>query len=639
MLAFQERTLTIREEGLARSRRGVNVRQANRIARVMPLRSNFRQDEGQVSIFVVLTVSLFLLGFVGFGVDMTNLFLHRQMAQGAADAACVAAGMDMLVSETNAVSLGGFTVGTGYNCSTSSTDAPCAYAALNGYKSPGLTAGVDSNQVSVSFPGSIPGAVPPVADLNITNPWVEVQVVDRVRVYFSSLLTRSSTQDVQALAKCGLQSAQAPVPIIVLDPICTHAFEIQDTAGVLDIIGGPSKSVQVNSSNTCAAATKNGGCSGSGTIDLQYGGTSYTGSSFGVWGGPGAAPSNFNGGTTGAWQSPASPISDPWANLIAPTTAGLTKNPATKAVPYLTDGCPDTSGCTEYSPGWYTNPISVIGITAIFDPGIYYITGSSSSGGYCGTVGTGCIGKPTGQCRAGFIVDSNGVVRPADPTEAPGDGSYGTLFYFSTAGGGNYESVFFGANAGKANGRTIDNFPVYIGANPNYPGLGMNCPGASAPQAPKNGAPQLPAAGFAGDIIMGPCTGPGGTVPVNPRLNYSLQGSDAVNTKTTVNYHGMLMWDDRANNDIKGQPTLNGGGGLVVAGNLYFHNCPEAPAACSPPTTDYNAFFSLGGSSGGATYVFGNITTDELVQTGAGTVTMELNPNIVTNVLKVALLQ
>ena len=35
------------------------------------------------------------------------------------------------------------------------------------------------------------------------------------------------------------------------------------------------------------------------------------------------------------------PIADPRANLIAPTTTGLTKDPATKAVAYLVDGCPD----------------------------------------------------------------------------------------------------------------------------------------------------------------------------------------------------------------------------------------------------------------------------------------------------------
>ena len=117
-----------------------------------------------------------------------------------------------------------------------------------------------------------------------------------------------------------------------------------------------------------------------------------------------------------------------------------------------------------------------------------------------------------------------------------------------------------------------------------------------------------------------------------------MQGSDAV-TGTLVNYHGMLMWDDRANNDVNGQPSMQGGGGLLLGGNLYFHNCPEAPSQCVAPPTDYNAFLDLQGTPGSSTYVFGNITTDELIEGGTSAITMELNPNMKTNVLKVALLQ
>ena len=614
-------------------------------------------DQGQVSIFVVLVVSLFLMGVVGFGVDMTNLFLHRQMAQGAADAACVAAGMDMLVNQTNGTSFGGFVRGAAYNCTTSSTDSPCQYAALNGYKSPGLTAGAESNLVSVSFPTSVPGAVV-TTSVTGANPFVQVDVFDRVRVYFASLLGGGNTQTVHALAKCGLQNSTAPVPIIVLDPICAHPFEVKDTAATLQIIGGPSRSVEVNSNNACAAATAEGSCSGSGTIDLQYGGSAYTGSNFGVFGGPASAPSNFpcQGGPAACpsaksvWQSPATPIADPWANLIAPTKpaqvdGAVTTPPDTYPgkcltnanpcqVNYLTDGCPDTAGCSLYKAGWYANPIAVNG-TAIFAPGLYYLTGSTNH--VCGATGKGCISKPTGQCHAGLWVDSNGLVRPADPTQVAGDGSYGTMFYFSkdTGAGSNYVSGFFGANAGK---RTVDAFPRDLGANPNYPGLGMNCPGASTPQQPTPPAPQIPAS-FQGDVLMGPCTGPGGTINPNPRLNYSQQGTDAVNPTNVVNYHGMLFWDDRANNDVNGQPNFSGGGGLLLAGNLYFHNCPEAPGLCAAPNTDYNAFVELNGNTGSATYIFGNITTDELVVSGSSAIRMQLNPNLFTTVLKVALLQ
>ncbi|HEV2495223.1 MAG TPA: pilus assembly protein TadG-related protein, partial [Terriglobia bacterium] len=93
-----------------------------------------------MSILIVLAVGTFLFLFVGFGVDMTNLFFHRQTAQNAADAACVAAGMDMLVNQTNGGnSFGGFTRGTAFDCSGNSGSAPCKYAALNGYSSPSAT--------------------------------------------------------------------------------------------------------------------------------------------------------------------------------------------------------------------------------------------------------------------------------------------------------------------------------------------------------------------------------------------------------------------------------------------------------------------------------------------------------------------
>jgi len=36
-----------------------------------------RRDSGQITILVALAMGTFLLGFVGFGADMTNLWFHR----------------------------------------------------------------------------------------------------------------------------------------------------------------------------------------------------------------------------------------------------------------------------------------------------------------------------------------------------------------------------------------------------------------------------------------------------------------------------------------------------------------------------------------------------------------------------------
>src|ERR1019366_754641 len=53
-------------------------------------------ERGQTMVFLVLGLSLGGLAVVGFAVDVSNMWFHRQRAQNAADAACTAAIMDML---------------------------------------------------------------------------------------------------------------------------------------------------------------------------------------------------------------------------------------------------------------------------------------------------------------------------------------------------------------------------------------------------------------------------------------------------------------------------------------------------------------------------------------------------------------
>ena len=54
------------------------------------------REAGQSILLIVLALGLFLLGAVAFAVDMGNLWWHRQQAQRAADAACLAGAMDAL---------------------------------------------------------------------------------------------------------------------------------------------------------------------------------------------------------------------------------------------------------------------------------------------------------------------------------------------------------------------------------------------------------------------------------------------------------------------------------------------------------------------------------------------------------------
>src|SRR5439155_18731999 len=127
------------------------------------------------------------------------------------------------------------------------------------------------------------------------------------------------------------------------------------------------------------------------------------GSDFGVYGGPTANTSVTCGsGDLNCYKQPHAPVSDPLAllpkvdpqpNPLVPPL-GLVAGKGTPCnwkdvadglcivgnplPPYGqtpgADGCPDlANGCAEYTPGTYANGIQVKGVTAIFDPGIYYV--------------------------------------------------------------------------------------------------------------------------------------------------------------------------------------------------------------------------------------------------------------------------
>ncbi len=601
----------------------------------------FRSEKGQVTIFIVLALALFLLGFIGFAVDMTNLWFHRQMAQGAADAACQAGIMDvLLLAEGANPPSPGFAPGTPFDCASTPNAVPCQYAALNGYSGAGLSSG-PSNQVTVGFPGTVPGT-PPLPPSIAPVPYLRVDVVDRVGLTFASLIRGQRTTDVRAFAECGLVLADVPIPIIVLNPVCSHSFEVSGSASV-KIVGGPPRSVQVNSNSTftppnnCAAATTSSGnqCVGNATIDLSQGGPDFTGSNFGTFGGQSPAPPNFIPGTTGTWTSPSTPINDPFALLPPPppqplpTTyplpTGCTVNTNPCAVPYGAGGCPDqtgatgtlygdTPGCFAFRPGHYTQPIQIKNFTAIFVPGIYYLAptsypGDSSGGGLCGKAGCVDHGPIGGQCRASFFVGASGVVRPSTDS---GDGNGGTIFYLSTDPSANgYGSTFFGANAGTYGGRIVDPYDPYNAVN------GVRCLGGP----PIN--PPLPPA-LDGNVFLAPCTGPYGS-PTGP-------GFPPPSRR-------MLFFQDRANADDHGQPTLQGGGGLLLAGTMYYHNCPNSPDCTPGYTATYNAFAQFQGTPGSFTRVIGNIVADQLVLAGNGQIDMVLDPYAVFSILKATLLR
>src|SRR5262249_15959480 len=315
--------------------------------------------------------------------------------------------------------------------------------------------------------------------------------------------------------------------------------------GNVQIIGGPSKSVQINSSDPGAA-----NISGSGTVDLSRGGPGFTGSFLGIFGGPTSPPSGFNGGTTGGWQ-PATPINDPYDHVPAPNLPSMPIDPAPISDPFVGSqyGCPDhTRPCDVYLPGRYTQGIQVTGRTVLFVPGLYYFAIARTMDFIRANCGDprGCISRPTGQCYYALTVESNGVVRmaanSAPGTIMKGDGSRGVTFFLSGPGGTDgYGSVFFGANAGNPGGRTIDQYNTLDMTN------GVTCPMGPTPD-PALGLP----ANVGGNVLLGPCTYDGSYF--SSPTNVSPGGGAPPISR------GMLFFQDRRNGNNNGQPSMQGGG-------------------------------------------------------------------------------
>ncbi len=572
-------------------------------------RRGYRSGEaGQAMLFILLVMGIFLLGALCFAFDMSNMWFHRQAAQTAADAACAAGAMDILVdAQGGATGRQGFTLGTAYSCTTASTDSVCSYAAKNGYNSNNAFPG---NLVSVTFPTTAAtGAPPGVDDSTCTAcgafPFIRVDIVDHVQTFFLGLLNGSTTQDLRSFSTCGVELATAPIPLIVLDPRNTDGATLSTQGNpVISIYGGPQRSIEVNSSYTGAV-----NIGGSAQIDLSQGGpaTPPTGSDLGTFGGPTTAPSGFLPGTTGHWIAPAAPINDPFATVPAPAQPSHVGT-ITSVAPGV-NGCPATgvNGCDEYSPGYYPGPtgIQVSGPggpnlhPAIFDPGIYYVVG-------------------------GFSADSNSCLRPST---AVGDGSGGTMFYFADT-----NSISVAANSGK---KCPAASSTYFNTTSGTGSLlyGAKCTNASS--IPGN----LPAS-LNGSVLLGPCQAP--TVSTLCAPNCGINYGDPQGTADPIGeQRGFLFFQNRAKN-ASTNPQWQGGGQFLLSGTMYFHQCKtsgsDTGTGCSTASA-YNDSVLLGGNSGSGTYVLGQIVADQIRLGGTSGLTMDLNPSTVFSTLKASIFQ
>lgn len=405
----------------------------------------FKDEEGQAMVLMAISLSIFLFLAVGIAVDGSHIYLQHQMAQTAADAAAQA-GMLSIFDGTNTSGAAPFTAtqGTSFPCTTT-TSTPCAYANKNGFSSN------SGDTVNVSFPADT--AAPGVSFSSDPVHLIQVTVQRPVGTIFMRVLGASATT-VGASAMAAIVNVVAPVPILVTHPTLANSLSLSGTP-VIQICGGPSRSIQVNSNSATAVSM-----GGNSSIDLSHAGppdpgncTTGTGSDFGNWGGPSSSPSGISYGTTGHYVDPSSPIQDPLASVTppaAPVNSGSmgTHSPLGNGI----SGCPSSprKGCELYSPGLYTGGIDGKISTPVFKPGIYYIqsnqgmlcnalcdmymaTGFTDTG--AGTTGTGWTGN--------ILVYNTGSLANPTATGPISLGANGSISLVGSPPGSSYKGILF----------------------------------------------------------------------------------------------------------------------------------------------------------------------------------------------------
>jgi hypothetical protein len=321
-----------------------------------------RKEEGQATVLVMLALSIFLLGAAGLAIDGSHLYAQQQMAQAAADAGAQAG----IMSVYDGTQLTGHSAGDSFPCdSTTTTLSPCAYARLNGFDP------ANGDTVTVDFPGSAPG-VNLASGLNL----LRVTVQRNVNMTLTRLVGASAAT-IRATATAAIVDVLAPVPILVLHPTSSDSFH-KNGSNTIIICGGPSKSIQVNSSSPTSIVVD-----GNGKVDLQHAGPLATpgncdgsGANFGNVGAEDPYPGTLVLGS-GKYIPLSSIFKDPLIDVPAPALPA-TSAPAPTDVPAGTGDCPGTVPvpCKLYQPGRYDGGITPGNkVLALFNPGVYYING------------------------------------------------------------------------------------------------------------------------------------------------------------------------------------------------------------------------------------------------------------------------
>jgi hypothetical protein len=637
-------------------------------------------QSGQTLIPIVILIGLFLLAMLGVAADYTQVWAHRQMAQGAADAACEAAAADLYLNaiDPTASGAGGLQsfswIGADFDCSVGTSSPPCRYALLNGY------AGAD---VNVSFPNALPGVAPLPASLATANPYVEVTITDPVSMSFTKMVGAAATVSIKAKAGCGVAPVNVPVPLVILHTNTAAALSVSGSSKI-HIFGGPQRSVQVDSKSATAINV--------GTVDLSQGGPANTGSDLAVFGGPATQPGGVNTGTTGHYISPAAPFGDPFATIGAPATPGTLGS--ARPVPFAMNGCPDPNGCVEFTPGNYTgcNKSSAI------NPGdqgclLLPYTGSNPHFNIAAppwAAGTpfaaGTLIQPTNPQHnsGGFVyiaLNSGTSISPASSGPNPWNQTVCTRQADGSCVGGTqtdgsitWQNIgvvvlnklttgifdpglyYVAANAlnlgdnstvrvSTATGDGTNGVMFYFSTSSSV-GVTSNSgkSSACATASPGNGSPNGCVVSFkidgtrssaaTGAVASRALQCPSGSAnppQVPSTLNGNILLGPCSGTYASPDGNrGFLFFQNRA---TAAAPSWGGGGQFLSSGFLYFHS--GSGATCGTNTS----CLTLQGGSGSQSYTLGNIVVDELALGGNPEINMILNPASTFAVLRPTLLE
>src|SRR6266568_6854672 len=657
-------------------------------------------QRGQAFLIIVMLIAFFLLAVLGLATDYSQVWAHRQMAQGAADAACQAGAADVFLKGTDPTASTDFPtldfswIGSPFDCSARPSSVPCMYASFNGYS---------GSNVSVSFPSSLDGVSGiPSGFPTIGNPYIKVTVTDPVATYFTRIASSIKTVNVKASAGCGLSPVITPVPLVVLHRTASPSFQINSNASVT-MLGGPPRSIQVDSSSSTAVTV--------GTVDLHLAGPGNNGADFAVFGGPTTQPTGVNVGTAGHWIPGANPFGDPFAAVAAPASAPATSGTATP-VPFGFNGCPDPSGCVEFTPGDYTGcstgtinpgdkgclnlpfggsrPKFAVGGTnwlpnhayakgTLIKPAtptctattfVYVVTTpGTSTAGACPAFNTitRCTRQADGTCSGGTITDGGvtwqnvGVVSTTpgtaifDPglywvaSEGLNFGSNSTARISTTTGDGSKGVMFYfstsgsvsiGASSGGATACTAVP-PPYNSGTPSGCVVAYQIDGTLSPFATGYVPSRLlQCPNGSANPSQVPATIPG-NVLLGPCGGTSGIGATGQYGSPDGN-RGFLFFQSRSNAADGGSCTAGFSGRCAImggGGSFVFSGFIYLHKGNGTTCGTNTSCLTLAGGSGGNSFTIGNIVVDKISLTGSSAVKMVLNPTATFSTLRPTLLQ